>query len=84
MKTDFGQEEKERYARQTAFNGIGRAGQEKLAKSHVRNIVPWLEYQGLIRIMSGRKIKYIKITKKGEKEILDILKLKKDMKNGEL
>jgi predicted transcriptional regulator len=56
----------------------------KLAKSHVRNIIPWLEYQGLIRISGAGKIKYIKLTRKGELVILDILKLKKDMKNGEL
>ena len=55
----------------------------KLAKSHVRNIIPWLEYQGLIRIKSEKKIKYIRLTRKGELVIIDILKLKKDMKNGE-
>ncbi len=35
MGSNFGLEEKERYARQTAFYGIGKDGQEKLAKSRV-------------------------------------------------
>jgi molybdopterin/thiamine biosynthesis adenylyltransferase len=35
MKSNFGAEEKERYARQAAFHGIGKDGQEKLAKSRV-------------------------------------------------
>ncbi len=35
MKSNFGLEEKERYARQTAFHVIGKEGQEKLAKSRV-------------------------------------------------
>lgn len=51
----------------------------KLASSHVRNIIPWLEEQGLIRIKQGSKIKYIILTRKGEVIVSDILKLKKDM-----
>ena len=35
MNSNFGQQEKERYARQTAFFGINKEGQEKLAKSRV-------------------------------------------------
>lgn len=35
MKSNFGQEEQERYARQIAFYGVGKAGQEKLAQSRV-------------------------------------------------
>jgi len=35
MKSEFGLEEKERYARQSAFQGIGRAGQEKLSTCRV-------------------------------------------------
>ena len=50
------------------------------ASSHVRNIIPWLEEHGLIKIKRGSKIKHIVLTKKGEIIILDILKLKKDMK----
>jgi len=56
----------------------------KIASSHVRNIIPWLTKQGLIRIKQGSKIKYIILTRKGEIVILDILKLKKDMKDEEL
>lgn len=35
MKSNFGKEEQERYARQSAFHGIGSAGQEKLAQSRI-------------------------------------------------
>ncbi len=35
MKSNFGLEEKERYARQAAFQGIGNDGQKKLAQSRV-------------------------------------------------
>lgn len=35
MKSNFGKEEQERYARQSAFYGIGKAGQEKLSNSRV-------------------------------------------------
>jgi adenylyltransferase/sulfurtransferase len=35
MKSNFGKEEQERYTRQSAFHGIGKAGQEKLSKSRV-------------------------------------------------
>jgi molybdopterin/thiamine biosynthesis adenylyltransferase len=35
MKSHFGKEEQERYTRQSAFHGIGKAGQEKLAKSRI-------------------------------------------------
>lgn len=35
MKSNFGKEERERYTRQSAFHGIGKAGQKKLAKSRV-------------------------------------------------
>jgi predicted transcriptional regulator len=53
-----------------------------IAPSHVRNILPWLELHGLIRMKKSTKIKYIIITQKGETVIADIMKLKKDMKNG--
>lgn len=35
MKSDFGPLEQERYARQVAFHGVGKAGQEKLAQGRV-------------------------------------------------
>jgi molybdopterin/thiamine biosynthesis adenylyltransferase len=35
MKSNFGPEEAERYARQIAFYGVGKLGQEKLAQSRV-------------------------------------------------
>ncbi len=51
-----------------------------LASSHVRNIIPWLENQGMIKIKPGSKIKHLILTGKGETIISDILRLKKDMK----
>jgi|GEM_PF-7118042 len=56
----------------------------KLASSHVRNIIPWLEKQGLITIKQDSKIKTIILTRKGEIIISDIVKLKTDMENEKL
>jgi predicted transcriptional regulator len=49
------------------------------AASHIRNIIPWLEKQKMIRRKTGRKIRYIALTVRGKNIANDILSMKTDL-----
>ncbi len=76
MKSNFGQEEKERYVRQTAFNGIGKAGQEKLTKSRVMILGCGGLGSASASILSRAGIGYLKIV---DRDFLELNNLQRQI-----